>query len=296
MADPARSAAGSPHLYEPSRSRGVRPTELLTELPPAVAALGRPTNSSRDMNDTCPSILRCRSRSRSLRTACSNEAIGDVSEAIHDASGSDKDCSEGNPFSTDKETPQHNTGTPSSPRPLNTVEESSLGTWNMISLSILLLITFVTMPSPLQTQNPTVLHVWYYGWISAISTGFGAVPFYFWSHPSGRWLGVSNAVAGGMMLSASYSLVSEAFELDCDRLVLFGYPISQLVRTLIGCACGMGFVAVCQKYLEDHDDLSIGAVSGLEVSCPPCHPHLSACISDFAHVMGRRPRSCSWWA
>jgi hypothetical protein len=244
------------------------------------------------MNDPCPNILRCRSRSRSLRTACSNEAIGDVAEATHDASGSDKDGSELNPCSSEKESPQHNTGPPSSPRPPNTVEESSLGTLNIISLSILILITFVTMPSPLQTQNPTVLHVWYYGWISAISTGFGAVPFYFWSHPSGRWLGVSNAIAGGMMLSASYSLVSEALELDCDRLVLFGYQISQLVRTLIGCACGMGFVAICQKYLEDHDDLSIGAVSGLEVSCLSSHSHLNTRPSALAHPLDRRPKSC----
>ena len=67
------------------------------------------------------------------------------------------------------------------------------------------------------------------------------------------------------MVSASYSLVSEGLDLENDALVLFGYTISQMLRTSVGVVGGMIFVALCQKYLEDHDNLAFGTVHGLQV-------------------------------
>lgn len=34
--------------------------------------------------------------------------------------------------------------------------------------------------------------VWYYGWITAVSTGLGIIPFFFVHKPNKYWMGVSN--------------------------------------------------------------------------------------------------------
>lgn len=79
--------------------------------------------------------------------------------------------------------------------------------------------------SSLSTKVPTVQHVFYYGWLSALSTGLGSLPLLMWSNPSSTWLGVSNAVAAGMMLSASFSLVDEGTKLEQDGTILYGYAV-----------------------------------------------------------------------
>jgi hypothetical protein len=35
-------------------------------------------------------------------------------------------------------------------------------------------------------------HVFYYGWVTAVSTGLGAIPFLFFSQPKKFWMGVAN--------------------------------------------------------------------------------------------------------
>ena len=58
---------------------------------------------------------------------------------------------------------------------------------------ILIIITVVTYPeSTSWNTHVQVQHVWYYGWITAISTGFGALPFFFFTEPRKFWIGVSN--------------------------------------------------------------------------------------------------------
>jgi zinc transporter, ZIP family len=44
---------------------------------------------------------------------------------------------------------------------------------------------------------------------TAVATGLGALPFAFVDTMSRRWLGISNALAAGFMLSASGALVIE---------------------------------------------------------------------------------------
>ena len=53
------------------------------------------------------------------------------------------------------------------------------------------------------SQKVTLEQVWFYGWVTAVSTGLGVLPVFFFSDPDAFWMGVSNAVAGGMMISAS---------------------------------------------------------------------------------------------
>ena len=38
----------------------------------------------------------------------------------------------------------------------------------------------------------TVAQVWYYGWLTAISTGLGVLPFYFIEKPNKYCIGISN--------------------------------------------------------------------------------------------------------
>lgn len=57
-------------------------------------------------------------------------------------------------------------------------------------LLILIAVTVFTQPD--WTEKVSVHHVWYYGWITAISTGLGSIPFYFFPEPDKFWMGVSN--------------------------------------------------------------------------------------------------------
>lgn len=57
-------------------------------------------------------------------------------------------------------------------------------------LIILIVVTVFSQPD--WTQKVSVHHVWYYGWITAISTGLGSIPFYFFPEPDKFWMGVSN--------------------------------------------------------------------------------------------------------
>ena len=58
---------------------------------------------------------------------------------------------------------------------------------------VVALISYFTRPDSLQpVGRPTVQHVWYYGWISALSTGLGVVPLIFAPDLDKFWVGVSN--------------------------------------------------------------------------------------------------------
>jgi len=58
---------------------------------------------------------------------------------------------------------------------------------------ILMVISYVTFPETLQPQGrPTVQHVWYFGWLSAISTGLGVLPLVLVPDLDDYYVGVAN--------------------------------------------------------------------------------------------------------
>jgi hypothetical protein len=68
-------------------------------------------------------------------------------------------------------------------------------TWVYGALILFAFITYYGMPHPLQPQHgeePTIQHVFYYGWMTAISTGLGAIPLWFAPNLSSFWVGISN--------------------------------------------------------------------------------------------------------
>ncbi|TYP91964.1 Zinc transporter ZupT [Fodinibius salinus] len=93
-------------------------------------------------------------------------------------------------------------------------------------------------------QNPAV-QVFLYALITAIATGLGALPFFFIKNLTRSWLGISNAIASGLMLAASFGLIYEGLNHD-------------LWFTFWGILIGLGFIVLSQKVLDQYDgDFSI---------------------------------------
>ncbi len=93
--------------------------------------------------------------------------------------------------------------------------------------------------------------------ITAISTGFGALPFLFVDEISDRWLGIGNALAAGLMLGASIGLLVEGATLE---------NVSQpVLRLAVGAGLGVLLVYVAHYLLEQRDDeFHIGDVEGAD--------------------------------
>ena len=103
----------------------------------------------------------------------------------------------------------------------------------------------------------TVFHVFVASTITAVATGFGALPFLFINKVDDKWLGIGNAVAAGLMLGASIGLIYEGFTIEG---VTFTY-----LRVIIGALIGVILVYFSQKFLNNRDeDYSIGKVQGAD--------------------------------
>ena len=73
-------------------------------------------------------------------------------------------------------------------------EEKTSTSMATIILSIIIVaISYFTFPENLQpTGRPEVSHVWYFGWISALSTGLGVLPLVISPNLNSYWIGVTN--------------------------------------------------------------------------------------------------------
>jgi len=86
-----------------------------------------------------------------------------------------------------------------------------------------------------------VLPVFLYALGTAVATGFGALPFLLVRNVSERFAAYSAAIAGGLLLGASFGLVAEGTDYGRGE-------------TLIGALIGVAFILVTQKVLGDHDE------------------------------------------
>ena len=148
--------------------------------------------------------------------------------------------------------------------------EKSIDYISYFLLGICIMITIFAFPSDLCKGNTRVelIHVFYYGWITAISTGLGVVPFFFLTEPNKFWMAISNAVAGGMMLSASFSLANEGMVLryDAEFGILSYLDVKEenlsLIRTIAGAVLGIVFIIGMQKWLDKYEDLNVSNIGG----------------------------------
>jgi zinc transporter ZupT len=93
-----------------------------------------------------------------------------------------------------------------------------------------------------------VIIVFLYALLTAVTTGLGALPFFFIKDISPSLLGKSNAAASGLMLAASFSLIME------------GYDIDQWM-TLGGMFIGVVLVVVANRWMEGRAKLEITDVA-----------------------------------
>ena len=78
----------------------------------------------------------------------------------------------------------------------------------VLLLAIVIFITIFLYPRWDSATAVTIHHVFYYGWITAISTGLGVLPCCIFSNPSKFWIGVSN---GNSMFSSLYLFLPPLF-------------------------------------------------------------------------------------
>ena len=94
-----------------------------------------------------------------------------------------------------------------------------------------------------------ITKVFLYALLTALATGLGALPFFFIKKVSDSFLGQSNAIAAGLMLSASYNLIFE------------GYKENEWM-TLFGMLSGVLLVILADNWMEKSFDLEIKDLVG----------------------------------
>lgn len=97
--------------------------------------------------------------------------------------------------------------------------------------------------------DSTIFLVFIYALITAIATGLGALPFFFIKDISQSFLGKANALASGLMLSASYNLIFE------------GYKENELM-TLGGMLAGVVLVLYANRLMNRKFDMEVKDLVG----------------------------------
>ena len=100
-------------------------------------------------------------------------------------------------------------------------------------------------------MSESLMTVFFYASLTALATGLGALPFIFFRKVSHKWLGYSNAVAGGLMLTASFTLIFEGLD--------YG-----LWKTVAGILLGLLFILISDNWLGKQDGLSISNLKGAD--------------------------------
>jgi len=95
---------------------------------------------------------------------------------------------------------------------------------------------------------PAAVQVFVYGLVTALATGLGAIPFALVRRLTRATVAYADAIAAGLMLGASFTLVAEGTR----------YGTWQ---TIVGANIGVLFILVTERILRERD-LAIGSLSG----------------------------------
>ena len=158
----------------------------------------------------------------------------------------------------------------------NKNDDDRINNYDFVGLSLLLIVIIITIVSWQQSNSTTIIdekemkmkQVFFYSWLTAVSTGIGAIPFYIFNEPNKFWMGISNAAAGGMMLAASCSLALEGIDDESNYIESF-YGMEnievygkKIMRTVIGFIIGILFIIITKKFLDQYEDIKLGSIEG----------------------------------
>lgn len=101
--------------------------------------------------------------------------------------------------------------------------------------------------------EPTLLIVFIAALVTALATGLGALPLLAVKSMSGRTLALGNALAAGLMLAASVTLVMEGFDLSGPR-------------TVGGLVLGVAAIWLVKTLLDRHGTVSMGDMTGADAA------------------------------
>jgi zinc transporter ZupT len=97
----------------------------------------------------------------------------------------------------------------------------------------------------------TPLAVFAFALITAAVTGFGALPFLFFRRMTRTWLAMSNSVAAGLMIAASFGLIYEGLG-------------AGLLGVISGALLGVFFISFSTEWLQGHSELEVGTLRGAD--------------------------------
>jgi len=87
--------------------------------------------------------------------------------------------------------------------------------------------------------------------VTALTTGLGAIPLAFAKKVDDRWLAIGAAVAAGLMLAASHSLISEGNAIGAWR-------------SLLGIAIGLALVVLAARWMDQHETPDVSDLKGAD--------------------------------
>ncbi|TMW67952.1 hypothetical protein Poli38472_007624 [Pythium oligandrum] len=122
----------------------------------------------------------------------------------------------------------------------------------------MVLITLYSIPTA--SSGKSVQYVWWCGWMTAVATGLGALPFYWIQDVNKYWLGICNGLAAGMMLAATGCLFYEAWFIPQH----VEYAVSVGYRLFVGAFLGVLFIKFTKLYLEDYEDVKVCGLKGMD--------------------------------
>ncbi|KAH7468572.1 putative zinc transporter [Phytophthora ramorum] len=112
----------------------------------------------------------------------------------------------------------------------------------------MILITFYSFPMHHHFHGrggKNARYVWWCGWLTAIATGIGALPFYWIRDMDKFWLGICNGLAAGMMIAATGCLFYEGWYLPQAA----DYAVSVTYRLFLGAFLGVLFIKFTKALL-----------------------------------------------
>lgn len=87
--------------------------------------------------------------------------------------------------------------------------------------------------------------------LTAAATGLGALPFLFFRRMTRTWLALSNSIAAGLMIAASFGVIYEGLS-------------AGLLRVVSGALLGVLFIALSTQRLKGSGALTFGTLRGMD--------------------------------